>query len=264
MRETATLATKSLTAGYGEVVVVRDVQLSVPHGAVSVLLGPNGAGKTTVLRCISGLVTPKQGTVWLDGTDIGGLDPAARVRAGITFIPEGRAIFPGLSVRDNFRVFGRLASGRGTSTEADAVERAVTHFPRLRDRLRQRAGTLSGGEQQMLALSRVFFGDAKLVIIDEMSLGLAPRIVSELFEFVAELRAATDAAILLTDQFVHQALGVADVVYVMQNGTVRFVADPSEPGLEDAIHRIYVGAAGDTLAASSVPSAASTQRSAHL
>ena len=251
-REVSTLQVRRLVASYGDVVVVRNVDLDVPRGTISVLLGPNGAGKTTVLKCIAGLLSPRMGTIKLEGVDIGGLPPAARVKAGITFIPEGRAIFPALSVRENLRLFGRLAAPGGSDGarggEAESIDEALTQFPRLADRLRQTAGTMSGGEQQMLALSRVFFGDARVVIIDEMSLGLAPRIVAELFEFVAQLRASRRAAVLLTDQFVHQALKVADIVYVMQNGTLRFVADPSEPALEDAIHRVYVGAAGEVSA----------------
>jgi branched-chain amino acid transport system ATP-binding protein len=244
--KTPILQVRRLAASYGDVVVVRNVDLDVPRGTISVLLGPNGAGKTTVLKCIAGLLPPRMGTISLDGVDVGGLPAAARVRAGVTFVPEGRAIFPALSVRENFRLFGRLpglGSNGSRRSEDDSIEQSLAQFPRLADRLRQTAGTMSGGEQQMLALSRVFFGDARLIIIDEMSLGLAPRIVAELFEFVAQLRATRQAAILLTDQFVHQALQVADIVYVMQNGTLRFVADPTEPGLEDAIHRVYVGAA---------------------
>ena len=248
----AALEVQRLVAAYEDVVVLREVELTVPAGSITVLFGPNGAGKTTLLKCIAGLVSPRTGAVCLEGSEITSLRAAERVRAGITYVPEGRAIFGGLTVRENLRLFGRLAGKKrdgSSSSESTGVEEAVTQFPRLKDRLRQTAGTLSGGEQQMLALSRVFFGDPRIIIIDEMSFGLAPVIVSELFKFVGELR-QTGKAVLLTDQFVHQALKVADLVYVMQGGAIRFVADPSEPGLEDVIHRVYVGSSAELVRSS--------------
>jgi branched-chain amino acid transport system ATP-binding protein len=224
-----------LTAGYGATTVLREVTLVVPSGSVVALLGPNGAGKTTLLRTISGLLFPTAGSMTFDDEDVLGWEPNRRQRSGITLIPEGRGIFRNLSVRENILLF---AAASGAS---DAVERAVDGFPRLGQRLHQMAGTLSGGEQQMLALSRAYIGRPRLVLLDEVSMGLAPVIVDEIFEFIGRL-AATGVALLLVEQYVTRALAVADFTYFLDRGRVSFAGEPSELDEDEVARRYLAGA----------------------
>ena len=192
-----------ITAGYGETTVLRDVSITVPDSAVVALLGPNGAGKTTTLRVASGLLRPQEGVVALDGDDITRLGPYQRVRRGLCHIPEGRGIFPSLTVRENLI----LDSAKGK--EAEAFERATETFPVLGTRQRQIAGTLSGGEQQMLALVRAYVSNPKVVLVDEASLGLAPLVVDNIFQFLEKL-ANEGVALLLVEQYVSRALALGE------------------------------------------------------
>jgi branched-chain amino acid transport system ATP-binding protein len=210
MPESGTLELRDVTAGYGELVTVRDVSMTVRAGSVTALLGANGAGKTTLLSVISGLVAARRGTVVLDGVDITGYDPHRRVRAGIRHIPERRGIFPSLTVRDNLRLHGR----RGA--EKDAMARAVESFPILGERMGQIAGTLSGGQQQMLAIARAYDPAARVILVDEASLGLAPVVVDEIFEFLARVQ----VALLLVEQYVTRALELADHAYILSGGSL--------------------------------------------
>src|SRR5438270_584619 len=180
------LEVDAVTSGYGKVEVLHDLSIAVPEGTVVALLGPNGAGKTTTLRVISGTLPVSQGEVRFDGQRLDGKSAYEIARAGITLVPEGRGIFPGLDVRENLEIGVR--AGTNGEGRRERLERVLDTFPRLRERLSQRAGTLSGGEQQMLALSRAFLGNPRVLLLDEISMGLAPRIVEHLFESVAELR----------------------------------------------------------------------------
>jgi branched-chain amino acid transport system ATP-binding protein len=213
---------EAITAGYGDTVAVREVSLVVPEGRVIALLGPNGAGKTTLLKVASGLLGPSQGRVLVDGVDVTGAPPERLSRLGVCHVTEGRSVFPSLTVRENLRMF----AARGGS-ESASIERAVTAFPKLGQRLGQIAGTLSGGEQQMLALSRAYAQRAPLVMLDEVSMGLAPIIVDEIFEFF-RLLVTEGTSLLLVEQYVAKALAVSDTVYVLVRGRIAFAGESAE------------------------------------
>ena len=199
-----------LAAGYDAASVVRGLDLHVDAGEVVAVLGPNGAGKTTTLRAISGIVKPMSGTISLDGVDLARLQPAARARLGIAHVPEGRGVFFGLTVAEHFRL-----GHRGEQLDADAAYEYFPALARLRDR---RAGLLSGGEQQMLALGRALARRPRLMLLDEMSLGLAPIIVARLLPVVADYAREHSCAVLLVEQHIHVALEVADRGYVLAHG----------------------------------------------
>jgi branched-chain amino acid transport system ATP-binding protein len=228
---------RGIDAGYGTTQVLRDVSLVVPTGSVVTLLGPNGAGKTTLLRVASGLLSPMRGRMVMDGADVTGWHPHQLMRAGIAHIPEGRGIFRNLTVRENVSL---LAPER---SESEAVEEAVEAFPRLGERLTQLAGSLSGGEQQMLALARAYVARPKLVLLDEVSMGLAPRIVDDIFSFIARL-AATGAALLIVEQYVRRALAAADYVYLLDRGRISFAGEPSELTDEEVFNRYMTTSVG--------------------
>ncbi len=222
-----------VNASYGITPVLRDVSLTVPSGATVALIGPNGAGKTTLLKVASGLLKPTSGRVTLHGEDVTAMAVERRVARGLCHVPEGRGVYRSLTVRDNLRIQAR----RGR--ERDAVERAVAAFPILAKKMGQIAGTMSGGEQQMLALSAAYVRDPRLVIVDEPSLGLAPVIVDLVFEFLARL-AATDTAILAVDQFALRLLAISSRAYVLRRGAV--VADESAKSLLDSdVFAHYLG-----------------------
>jgi branched-chain amino acid transport system ATP-binding protein len=204
------LAVRNVTAGYGDTVVLRDVTVDVPPATVVALLGPNGAGKTTLLRVASGTIAPSAGQVVLDGEDVTGRSPSRRASRGLCHIPEGRGIFPSLTVRENLKLLSRKGE------EAAGLERAVSAFPALANRLDQVAGSLSGGEQQMLAISRAYIANPSVVMVDEASMGLAPIVVDALFEFLAGL----EAPLLLVEQYVTRALALADTAYVLNQGRI--------------------------------------------
>jgi branched-chain amino acid transport system ATP-binding protein len=228
------LELNSVVAGYAGTTVLRGVDLVVPDGAVVALLGANGAGKTTLLRVASGLLHPTEGRLILDGADVTRCRPYELVRRGICHVPEGRGIFPSMTVRENLI----LQSVKGE--EEPALERAVSAFPRLGERLAQTAGTMSGGEQQMLALARTYVQHPKLVLLDEVSMGLAPKIVDEIFDFLGLLR-AQGASLLLVEQYVTRALAIADYLYLLNRGEVSFAGEPGELEGEDVFSQ-YVGA----------------------
>src|SRR5438128_10587742 len=229
------LTLEHVDAGYGDAPVLRDLTLVVPEGSVVALLGPNGAGKTTLLRTASGLIRPEAGRILLDGRDVTGWAPHRLVAAGVCHIPEGRGIFRTLTVREN------LVSQAPGTAEGEVLERAVEAFPVLGGRLSQTAGTLSGGEQQMLALSRAYVSQPRLVLLDEVSMGLAPRIVDGIFAFVTRL-ASSGASLLLVEQYVTRALAASDFVYLLNRGRLTFAGEPSELKDEDVFTR-YVGVA---------------------
>jgi branched-chain amino acid transport system ATP-binding protein len=216
-----------IDAGYDSHPVLRGVSLAVPDRSVVALLGPNGAGKTTLLRVASGLLRPAAGTIQLDGQDVTRWPTHRRAAAGMCHVPEGRGIFPALSVADNLRLQAAGGSPR-------AVDHALAAFPRLRDRRAQLAGTMSGGEQQMLALAHAYVTQPSVVLLDEVSMGLAPKIVDEIFQ---HLRALADrgTSLLLVEQYVTRALALADYVYILNKGRVTFAGEPRELGDADIV-----------------------------
>lgn len=228
------LELKNVVAGYAGTTVLRGVDLVVPDGAVVALLGANGAGKTTLLRVASGLLHPTNGRLLLGGTDVTRCRPYELVRRGICHVPEGRGIFPSMTVRENLI----LQSVRGE--EEAALERAISAFPRLGERLTQPAGTMSGGEQQMVALARTYVQHPTVVLLDEVSMGLAPKVVDEIFDFLGLLR-AQGVSLLLVEQYVTRALAIADYVYLLNRGEVSFAGEPGELEGEDVFTQ-YVGA----------------------
>jgi len=232
----AALELIDVRAGYGRIEVLRGVDLIVPHGKVTALLGPNGAGKTTTLRAIGGAITPTSGCVHLDGVHVNGASPSALTRAGLCHIPEGRAIFPNLTVTENLR----MTMYGGDRTLADVLDSAFTRFPRLGERRDQLAGTMSGGEQQMLAMARSLTGRPGLLLLDEISMGLAPMIVQELYELVAQL-AREGITILVVEQFARIALSVADFAAVMSGGIITTVGQPAD--VAEAVEDAYFGGA---------------------
>ena len=225
-------ALESITAGYGESVVLRDVSLSVPESSVVALLGPNGAGKTTVMRVASGTLRAERGRLLVDGADVTGEDPYQLAARGVCHVPEGRAIFPGLSVRENLVLFA-------TRDRDAAIARAVEAFPILGQRISQRAGTLSGGEQQMLALARAYMSNPRIILLDEVSMGLAPKIVEDIFAAITRL-AASGVSLLLVEQYVTKALDLADTVYVLNKGSIVHASRTAEVD-EDQLKALYLG-----------------------
>ncbi|HEY2331325.1 MAG TPA: ABC transporter ATP-binding protein [Acidimicrobiales bacterium] len=227
------LELKSITGGYGDTTVLRDVSLTVPPSSVVALLGPNGAGKSTTLRMASGLLRPRSGAVVFDGDDVTSVHSADRVRRGLCHLPEGRGVFPSLSVRENLVLFS--PKGR----EAEAFDEAVSVFSVLGARRRQAAGTLSGGEQQMLALARAYVSRPKVLLVDEASLGLAPLLVDQIFDFLDRV-VREGMSLLLVEQYVARALQLASSVYVIHKGEIVF-SGPSRDVAEDMLFALYAG-----------------------
>jgi branched-chain amino acid transport system ATP-binding protein len=224
---------RDIRAGYGPIEVVHGVSLQVPAGAVVALLGPNGGGKTTLLNVCAGTLPPSAGEVVFDGERVTSVSADGRARRGICTVPEGRGIFPNLTVREN------LLMATQVGVPMDHVEEAsFTQFPKLTDKRKQLAGTLSGGEQQMLALARAFATDPKLLLLDELSLGLAPIVVTELYDKVREL-ASGGLSILLVEQFARTALPIADAAAVVLQGVIAHQGTPAE--MEEALSASYLG-----------------------
>ncbi|MFD4709771.1 ABC transporter ATP-binding protein [Streptomyces sp. NPDC058430] len=223
-----------ISAGYGGTRVLRDVSLWLPPQSVVALLGTNGAGKTTLLRVASGLLPPTSGRLSVDGEDLTGKRPHTLARNGVCHVPEGRGVFATLTVKENI-----LIQAAGGDLD-EAVERAVSAFPVLGHKLGQLAGSLSGGQQQMLALAHAYVTDADYVLLDEVSMGLAPVVVDEIFEFLGRL-ADDGRALLLVEQYVARALELADYVYLMNRGRIEFAGEPGELD-SDRLVAQYLGA----------------------
>jgi branched-chain amino acid transport system ATP-binding protein len=214
-------------AGYGRIQVLHDLTLSVPSGSVVAVLGRNGAGKTTALRTIAGAIRPTDGEIRLHGRRIDGLRPSAIARRGVTLVPEGRGVFPSLSVEDNLRLAHASSDPGVAGAWSEWLGQIGRVFPRLPQRLSQTAGSLSGGEQQMLALARAFVGEPVVVMVDELSMGLAPLVVEELFDTVAALR-DRGRTIVLVEQYLTHALRHADICYLLAKGRVAWAGEPGE------------------------------------
>jgi branched-chain amino acid transport system ATP-binding protein len=224
---------RAVTAGYGETIVLRNVDFTVGDGEVVALLGPNGAGKSTLLRTATGFVKPRSGRVEFESENLTGRAPHKFVRSGICHLPEGRGIFPSLSVLEN------LTIQAGPRKMDEVVAETTELFPALGSRLRQTAGSLSGGEQQMLALSRAYLTQPKLVLVDEASLGLAPLIVDKLYEVLNRL-AERGISLVVVEQYVQRALDMAKTVYILSRGEVIHVGNANEIDAEEIYER-YLG-----------------------
>jgi branched-chain amino acid transport system ATP-binding protein len=236
----ALLEVTNLVARYGRITALSDVSLTVDEGEVVTLIGANGAGKTTTLRAISGLVRPASGTIRFDGRDITRLAPNEIVRAGIGHSPEGRRVFPRMTVRENLEL-GAYTRRNKDEIAAD-TERVLTIFPRLRERYAQKAGTMSGGEQQMLAIARALMSRPRLLLLDEPSLGLSPKLVQTIFEVIRDI-SARGTTILLIEQNARQALAVASRGYVLEVGKIAHQGPAAELAASEAVRAAYLGGA---------------------
>ena len=232
------LELSAITAGYGEFTALWDVSLRVDAGEAVAVVGPNGAGKTTLMRVISGLVTPRAGRLVFDGQVLTGRPPHAIVGHGIAHVPEGRRIFPGLTVEDNLKLGAFPPAARQHYRES--LEQVFALFPVLAERRRQRAGTMSGGEQQMLAIGRALMSRPKLILLDEPSAGLAPVMVLRIFDLVRQVR-QEGYTILIVEQNVRQVLALADRAYLLDVGRIRHEGRAADLADEAFVRKAYVG-----------------------
>ena len=243
--QTPILQLLNVESSYGPIKAIRGVSLQVNAGEIVTVLGSNGAGKSTILKTISGIIEPRKGSVLHQGQDITGQDPAAIVQRGVSHVPEGREVFPLLSVHDN------LLMGAYTRQDRDGVARDMAqvyaYFPILQERSGQQAGLLSGGQQQMLALSRALMAEPDMILLDEPSLGLSPKLTKEIFEIVVRINRERGTTILLVEQNAHMALNAADRGYVLENG--RIVMEDSCERLreKDDIREFYLGMKDDSV-----------------
>ena len=232
------LKVSHLVTAYGKIEALRGVSLEVARGSITCLLGPNGAGKTTLMMTIAGILKPRSGSIRFSENEIAALPPHAIVARGIALVPENRLVFPSMTVLENLHAG---AYQRKNDFEED-IERIFGRFPRLKERAAQLAGTLSGGEQQMLAVARALMSRPKLLLMDEPSLGLAPLVVEEIFAIIGELH-RDGATIFLVEQNAHMALKVAQRFYLMEQGRVTFSGDPGSLAEDEVIKRAYLGSA---------------------
>ena len=229
----------NVESAYGPIKAIRGVSLQVRRGEIATVLGSNGAGKTTILKTISGIIDPRKGSIEFKGQDITALDPADIVQQGLSHVPEGREMFPLLSVRDN------LLMGAYTRTDRDGVakdiESVYSYFPILRERTMQDAGLLSGGQQQMLAISRALMANPDLMLLDEPSLGLSPKLTKEIFEIVVRINRERGTTILLVEQNANMALNTSDYGYVLENGRIVMEDTCAHLREKDDIKEFYLG-----------------------
>ena len=235
----ALLQVSNLETYYGPIMAIRGVSFEVPRGRIVTILGANGAGKTTVLKTVSGVMDPQKGTVTFDGREIQGMDPDRVARLGLSHVPEGREIFPLLTVAEN------LGMGAYMRTDADGIGRDLEmvygYFQVLRSRARQRAGQLSGGEQQMLAISRALMARPKMMLLDEPSLGLAPKLVTEIFDIIVRINREQHVTVLLVEQNANMALHTADYGYVLEVGRIVMEDTCARLRDKDDIKEFYLG-----------------------
>ena len=232
------LEVKNIQVAYGKIVAVKDISIDVKQGEIVTLIGSNGAGKSTTLRTISGLIKPKSGEILFNGKRIDGVPGHEIVGMGICHSPEGRRIFPRMTVKENLELGAFLRNDK-TAVNAD-MDRVLELFPRLKERIKQTAGTMSGGEQQMLAVSRALMGDPKLLLLDEPSMGLAPVLVELIFDTIVKIR-KQGITILLIEQNSTAALEVADRAYVLESGKVKMSGSAKELSSDDKVTKAYLG-----------------------
>jgi branched-chain amino acid transport system ATP-binding protein len=227
-----------LVTAYGKIEALKGVSLHVEAGKITCLLGPNGAGKTTLMMTIAGILQPRRGWIRLAGAELVGLSPAKIVARGVALVPENRLVFPHMSVRENL-LAGAYQRNDKAAIDAD-VERMYARFPSLRERHAQLAGTLSGGEQKMLAVARALMSRPRVLLMDEPSLGLAPLIVAEIFRIISDLN-RDGTTIFLVEQNAHMALQVAHQFFLMEQGRITFTGTPGQLAEDEVIHRAYLG-----------------------
>ena len=232
------LEIKDLEVGFGGITALKGISLTVADGEIVTLIGANGAGKTTTLRTVSGLLKPRAGQVLVDGKDITKLSAQARVKRGLVQVPEGRRVFPQMSVLENLELGAYLR--KDSKAVAADLDDVFARFPRLADRRKQHAGTLSGGEQQMLAIGRALMGRPRILLLDEPSMGLAPLLVQEIFAIVSEINQA-GTTVLLVEQNANMALQVADRGYVLETGRIVLAGTAAELTSTDEVKRAYLG-----------------------
>jgi branched-chain amino acid transport system ATP-binding protein len=223
---------------YGNIQALKGISFQVPEGSIITLLGANGAGKSTTLKSISGLMPPAQGRITFMGQPIAGRPPEQVVRMGIAHVPEGRELFPELTVLENLRM--GAFTRRDKREIQQSLERVYSHYPILAERRSQLAGTLSGGEQQMLAIGRALMARPKLILLDEPSLGLAPKLVEEIFRIIHDIR-ASGATVLLVEQNAHKALSIADYGYILETGKIALEGASQQLLRNDHVRRLYLG-----------------------
>ena len=231
------LEIEDLACAYGKIEALRKVSLIAKSSEVTCLLGPNGAGKTTLMMSISGIVKPKYGSIRFESQNIIGLSPSEIVQRGLALVPENRLVFPALTVRENLMAGAYVRKDR--LGIANDIEHQLDRFPRLRERIDQLAGTLSGGEQQMLALGRALMSRPRLLLMDEPSVGLAPKVVAEIFSIIRQLH-ADGTSIFLVEQNVHMAMKVAQQFFLLQQGRVTFSGTPDQLAEDDLVQRAYL------------------------
>jgi len=234
----ALLDVSNLSLGYGKIAAVKEISLSVLPGQVVCLIGANGAGKTTTLRGLSGLLAPRGGHIRFAGQDIGGQKPHRIARAGMIHVPEGRQVFAEMTIADNLKMGGYMVADRAVMKQR--LEHVLDLFPRLRQRLPQLAGSLSGGEQQMLAIGRALMAEPRLLLLDEPSLGLAPLVVEEIFALIARLK-ADGKTILVVEQNAQMALEIADHAYVLESGKVKLSGPAATVAADPMVLEAYLG-----------------------
>lgn len=230
------LEIKDLTVSYGAIEAIKGISVNVPEGKIVTLIGANGAGKSTMLKSISGIVRPKAGAIFYNGEDITGRSPDKIVKSGIVMVPEGRRVFPNLTVKENLRMGAYL---RKDNLDSD-YEYVYSLFPRLKERSWQQAGTLSGGEQQMLAVGRALMAKPKVMMMDEPSLGLAPLVVQDIFRIIRTIN-DNGITVLLNEQNANMALKTADIGYVMETGLITMQGTGAELLADESIREAYLG-----------------------
>jgi branched-chain amino acid transport system ATP-binding protein len=236
----ALLSVSNIETYYGPIMAIRGVSFSVPAGSIVTILGANGAGKTTILKTVSGVMDPQKGTVVFDGQEVAGRDPDRVMRLGLSHVPEGREVFPFLSVRENLRM--GAYTRRDAAGVAEDLEMVYGYFPVLRERSEQRAGQLSGGEQQMLAISRALMARPKMMLLDEPSLGLSPKLVKEIFEIIGRINRERGVTVLLVEQNANMALHTAQYGYVLEVGRIVMEGPCDQLREKDDIKEFYLGA----------------------
>ncbi len=234
------LEVSDVAVSYGNIEALRGVDLSVEEGGITCLLGPNGAGKTTLMMTIAGILRPRRGRIRFLGRDITGMRPSGVVKRGIALVPENRLVFPAMNVHENLIAGAYLRLGKRKAQVQRDVDHVFERFPRLQERSKQLAGTLSGGEQQMLAVARALMARPRLLMMDEPSLGLAPLVVEEIFRIISDLN-ADGTTIFLVEQNAHMALQVADHFFLLEQGQVSFSGKPGQLSEHEVIQRAYLG-----------------------